>query len=459
MFGTHNAHTVAAVLDMAGVATDRKDNPAENSTKAGGFEFQRLHGMGEALHEKVLADHAVPVTIYAPVGQYEDLLPYLIRRMLENGANTSFVHQILQNKSGNPSLQAASITALDDPVEKAAKAHPRRNPGSPLPDDLYGAARRNSAGIDFSAERARTGFLARIPPSASWRSSPVAPLIKGKGGRGIGHVPRYTLQQGQHGKPGEAEHPRASPGDTGETIAEVWNSTPDDIEAALEAAREGCRVWGTTPAVERAAALRRMADLIERDAPKLTGLLQYEGGKTLFDAFSEVREAADFCRYYAAEGERLFQETGLVLPGPTGEENRLVLEARGAFVCISPWNFPLAIFLGQIAAALMAGNSVIAKPAEQTPVIASVAVRLLLEAGIPPAAIALLPGNGHGGAALLAQDGVDGVACTGSVAVARLINRALAAKEDPSFPLSRKPAARTPCSRIRPPCPNRSSMT
>lgn len=186
--------------------------------------------------------------------------------------------------------------------------------------------------------------------------------------------------------------------------------------------------------MERAAALRRVADLIERDEPHLAGLLQYEGGKTLLDAFSEVREAADFCRYYAAEGERLFEEAGLTLPGPAGEKNRLVMEARGTFACISPWNFPLAIFLSQITAALMAGNSVIAKPAEQTPAIAFVAVQLLLEAGIPPTAIALLPGDGHVGAALIAHAGVDGVAFTGSVEVARLINRALAAKDGPIVP-------------------------
>ena len=414
MFGTHNALTVAAVLDMASVGGNR----AGNDEKAWDFEFQRLHGMGEALHEKVLADCGVPVTIYAPVGRYEDLLPYLIRRMLENGANTSFVHQI--GESRDTAGQAMAFTALEDPVKKAATAYPRRNSRIPLPRDLYGTMRRNSAGIDFSVETARTGFLARIPPSPSWRNLAVAPLINGK------------TRHREH--PGETGHEHLSPCDTRETIAQVWNSEPDDIEAAFAAVREGCGIWRATPAVERAAALRRAADLIERDGPHLAGLLQYEGGKTLLDAFSEVREAADFCRYYAAEGERLFEEAGLALPGPAGEKNRLVMEARGTFACISPWNFPLAIFLGQIAAALMAGNSVIAKPAEQTPVIAFVAARLLLEAGIPPAAIALLPGNGHVGAALIAHPGVNGVAFTGSVEVARLINRALAAKDGPIVP-------------------------
>jgi RHH-type proline utilization regulon transcriptional repressor/proline dehydrogenase/delta 1-pyrroline-5-carboxylate dehydrogenase len=431
MFGTHNAHTAAAVLDMAKTAKDGAANQAGNLEKASGFEFQRLHGMGEALHEKVLADYGVPVTIYAPVGRYGDLLPYLIRRMLENGANTSFVHQILEGE--NPAGQLAAAATPGDPVEQAAKAQPRRNPRIPLPEDLYrsdssGSARRNSTGIDFSSKMERTDFLARIPPSASWRSLRAAPLIRGRGKE------REPRRHEKREYPDKARHEHVSPCNTRETVAEVWNSEPDDIEAAFDAGREGSSIWRATPAMERAAILRRAADMIERDASKLTGLLQYEGGKTLLDALSEVREAADFCRYYAAQGESLFQEAGLALPGPTGEENRLVMEARGTFVCISPWNFPLAIFMGQIAAALMAGNSVIAKPAEQTPVIAFVAVRLLLEAGIPPAAITLLPGDGHVGAALLAHEGVDGVAFTGSVEVARLINRALAAKDGPIVP-------------------------
>ncbi|MDE2367180.1 MAG: L-glutamate gamma-semialdehyde dehydrogenase, partial [Betaproteobacteria bacterium] len=212
-------------------------------------------------------------------------------------------------------------------------------------------------------------------------------------------------------------------------------TTADHLAAAFDVARQGFKDWSKIPAAERTRILRRAADLIELSAPKLVGLLQHEGGKTLVDSLSEVREAVDFCRYYAAEGELLFAEPGIALPGPTGEENRLVMDARGVFICISPWNFPLAIFTGQIAAALMAGNSVIAKPAEQTPVIAFEAVRLLLEAGIPPAAITLLPGDGQTGAALVAHPGVDGVAFTGSVEVARLINRALAAKDEVIVPL------------------------
>jgi RHH-type proline utilization regulon transcriptional repressor/proline dehydrogenase/delta 1-pyrroline-5-carboxylate dehydrogenase len=424
MFGTHNAHTVAAVLDMAA-----------DSREAGGFEFQRLYGMGEALHDNVLDAHSIPVTVYAPVGSHEDLLPYLIRRMLENGANTSFVHQV-HGRGG---------AAMKDPVEQAREADPRRHPRIPLPKDLYhsdlyssdlysphvcGSVRRNSAGMDLSAEMVRAGFLARIPSSKAWRSAAVMPFIHGKrmerGGKRATPMELHgTAWQGQA---------RASPGNTHEIVAEVRDASPEDIEAAFDGARKGFGIWRRMPAVERAAILRRTADLIERDTARLTGLLQYEGGKTLPDAISEVREAADFCRYYAAEGERLFDETGIALPGPTGEENRLAMEARGTFVCISPWNFPLAIFMGQIAAALMAGNSVIAKPAEQTPAIAFEAVCLLLEAGIPPAAIALLPGDGHVGAAIVAHAGVDGVAFTGSMEVARLINRTLAAKDGPIVP-------------------------
>ena len=398
MFGTHNAHTVAAVLDMAGEAKE-----------AGGFEFQRLHGMGEALYDNVLAGHAVPVTVYAPVGNHEDLLPYLIRRMLENGANTSFVHQIRGAGNG---------AALRDPVEKAAEAHPRRHPRIPLPQDLYGSGRRNSVGLALPAEMRRARFLAQIPPADAWQDITITPLIRGQ----------PPIKNG-------GQRSRKSPANTGETIANVRDTLADHLEAAFDAARQGFKGWSKIPAAKRAEALRRAADLFELHASRLVGLLQHEGGKTLLDAVSEVREAVDFCRYYATEGERLFAETGTALPGPTGEENRLVMDARGVFVCISPWNFPLAIFMGQIAAALMAGNSVIAKPAEQTPVIAFEAVRLLLDAGIPPAAMTLLPGDGRIGAALVAHAGVDGVAFTGSVEVARLINRALAAKDGAIVPL------------------------
>lgn len=393
MFGTHNAHTVAAVLDMA--------------EETEGFEFQRLYGMGEALHDLVLSGRLAPVSIYAPVGSHEELLPYLVRRMLENGANTSFVNQVREDEGE---------AALKDPVETAAKANPRHNPRIVLPQDLYEPRRKNSAGIDLSAEIARDAFQARIPPAGAWRDTIVTPLIDGVP-RGTGHIRRH-----------------AGPASTGGTIAAIRDATADDIKAAFETALRGYREWRNVSATERAAVLRRAAERIELSMPTLIGLLQQEGGKTLPDAISEVREAMDFCRYYAAEGEHLFRENGILLPGPTGEENRLIMEARGIFVCISPWNFPLAIFMGQIAAALMAGNSVIAKPAEQTPVIAYAAVRLLLDAGVPPSAVSLLPGDGRTGAALVAHAGVNGVAFTGSVEVAHRINRMLAEKEEGIVP-------------------------
>lgn len=394
MFGTHNAYTVAAVLDMAGDAE--------------GFEFQRLYGMGEALHNDILAENLAPVSIYAPVGSHEDLLPYLVRRLLENGANTSFINQVREDKTD---------ALLKDPVETAAKAHPKHNPRITLPPDLYEPQRRNSAGIDLSAEVARDQFQAQIPLPRTWRGVLISPVINGK--------PR----------PGDSSHHlHRSPADTGEIIAQVQDATESDVEAAFDSAREGYRNWTGIPAVQRTTVLRRAADLIETQMPQLTGLLQQEGGKTVSDAISEVREAIDFCRYYAVEGERLFKENGLLLPGPTGEENRLVMESRGIFVCISPWNFPLSIFMGQIAAALMAGNSVIAKPAGQTPAVAFAATRLLLDAGVPPAAINLLPGDGRTGAALIAHADVDGVAFTGSVEVAHRIACTLAQKDGPIVP-------------------------
>lgn len=397
MFATHNAHTVAAIIEMAG----------ENRQ---GFEFQRLHGMGISLHDQILADKLAPVTIYAPVGSYEDLLAYLVRRMLENGANTSF---IAKARGG-----AATSEVIADPVHKARSNENKRQPRLPLPDDIFRPERSNSAGVDLSHSPTRDQFFAAIPPSHHWRTLAVTPIINGQ----------FPIKSG-------AKHVPVAPGSAGEVVAEVWDTTADRIDEAFTVARKGYHDWSKAPASQRAAVLNKLADLLERDMERLIGLLQFEGGKTIYDAIGEVREAVDFCRYYAAEGLKLFTAKGVYLPGPTGEENRLVLDGRGVFVCISPWNFPLAIFLGQIAAALMAGNSVIAKPAEQTPAIAFETVKLLLEAGLPPAVITLLPGDGRIGAALVDHAGVDGVAFTGSTDVARLINRALAAKDAAIVPL------------------------
>jgi RHH-type proline utilization regulon transcriptional repressor/proline dehydrogenase/delta 1-pyrroline-5-carboxylate dehydrogenase len=398
MFGTHNAYMIAAILDMAG-----------NSE---GFEFQRLHGMGDALYEQVLGEYKIPVTVYAPVGNYEELLPYLIRRVLENGANTSFVRQV----------RGGSVEkALKDPVEEAARARIKRNLRIPLPSDLYGAGRRNSAGLDLSAEMVRTDFLERIPSPNTWRNRAVLPIINGR------IADREATTQGLRSHP--------SPGNRNEIVARIGEAGPDDLEDAFLAARQGVHEWSRVPAFQRSEVLRGAANLIQDEMPRFVGLLQLEGGKTLQDAISEVRETIDFCRYYATQGERLFDERGVALPGPTGEENRLVMEARGIFLCISPWNFPLSIFMGQIVAALMAGNSVIAKPAEQTPLIASEAIRALLDAGVPPAAVTLLPGGGETGAKLVEHPDVSGIVFTGSVEVGHLINRALAAKNGPIVPL------------------------
>ncbi len=359
-FATHNAHTVATILERVG-----KDQP---------FEFQRLHGMGEDLYEQVVAaGHACRV--YAPVGSHEDLLPYLVRRLLENGANTSFVNRI-----ADPSIPVESVIA--DPVATVAAQSSVSNPKIPLPAALYGD-RVNSSGFAFADEAVSAPIVASIQALAA---------------------------KNDFGKVADADANAAG--------------------AALEKASRA----RNPAASERAAMLDRAADLIEKDRVELMAVLAREAGKTLPDGLGEVREAADFCRYYAMLTRKHFAAPE-DLTGPTGESNRLQLAGRGPFVCISPWNFPLAIFVGQIAAAFAAGNPVIAKPAEQTPLVAARAVRLLHEAGIPGDALVLVPGRGEiVGAALVADARTAGVAFTGSTATARAINRALAARDGPIVP-------------------------
>ncbi|MES1197285.1 MAG: L-glutamate gamma-semialdehyde dehydrogenase [Pseudomonadota bacterium] len=355
-FATHNAHTVAAVKRMADVA----------NVKA--FEFQRLHGMGEALYAAL--GPAAAVRVYAPVGGHEDLLPYLVRRLLENGANTSFVHSFLDDDV-SPDIVAA------DPLAQL-EANPHRHKRLPPPPQIFGASRRNSTGRDLSiaSERAATmpvpsaGMAARISEPAS------------------------------------------------------------SIAAALAAQLD----WNARGGVERARILRAMGDVLQTEADHLVALLAHEARRTRQDAIDEVREAVDFCRYYAAEAERLFAGPR-TLPAPAGETDTLELHGRGAFVCISPWNFPLAIFTGQIAAALAAGNAVIAKPAEQTPRIAEAAVSLFRRAGLPENVLQLVTGAGEVGAALVADPRIAGVAFTGSTEVARSISRTLAQKDGPIVPL------------------------
>lgn len=365
-FATHNALTVATILELARGET--------------GFEFQRLHGMGEALYAQLGEDRPdIACRTYAPVGSHRDLLAYLVRRLLENGANSSFVAL-----AADEAVPVAAL--LRRPADVIGAAENARHPNIPLPRDLFSPQRENSRGIEFG-ERAALGKLV----------SAIA----------------------------------AEPASATGSIAEA---TPTEAGAAIAAASKGFKGWSRTPAEERVNILARAADLLEQRGPHFIALLQREGGKTLDDALSEVREAVDFCRYYAAQGKKLFGESE-AMPGPTGESNVLILRGRGVFVAISPWNFPLAIFLGQVTAALMAGNAVVAKPAEQTPLIAAEAVSLLHAAGVPPSALHLVQGDGRIGAALVAHPDIAGVVFTGSTEVARAINRTLAAKDGPIVPL------------------------
>ncbi len=356
-FATHNAGTIAAILQMA------RNSP---------FELQRLHGMGEGIYRELMKSTSAPVRVYAPVGRHKDLLAYLVRRLLENGANSSFVNQL-----GDESIGIADLLVSPLRLETAVSL--------PLPPALYGAppARRNSSGVDLAVESMRSPLLAAL------ESTELRPVAE---------------------------------------------SDPADIGAAVAASAASYRKWHRTPVAQRAAVLRGAADALDAALPRFCALLVQEARKTWGDAVAEVREAVDFLRYYADEAERVMRP--VALPGPTGESNELRLVGRGPWVCISPWNFPLAIFMGQVAAALATGNTVLAKPAEQTPAVALEAVRLLHAAGVPADAVQLLHGPGETvGAALVAAPGVAGVVFTGSTQVAKAIHRALAAKDGPIVPL------------------------
>jgi len=391
-FATHNALTVAEVIEDAGGVD--------------GFEFQRLHGMGEALYAAVLSELPDAVCrVYAPVGGHRDLLAYLVRRLLENGANSSFV-----SAAADTNVPIEEI--LRRPQSRIAGAHDARNHKIPLPRDLYQPERRNSAGIEFG-ERASLDALLDEARAGAQAAASAAPLIDGIALPGI-------------------ERAVISPID-GRAIGVVREGDATITRAAMAAAAAGFAAWTATPADERARALDRASDLLDRNRGRLLALLQNEGGKTLDDAVSELREAVDYFRYYAAQARiGLKPQT---MPGPTGESNVLRYRGRGVFVCISPWNFPLAIFLGQVSAALVAGNAVVAKPAEQTPLIAARAVALLHEAGVPETALHLVPGDGTVGALLVNDGNVAGIAFTGSTEVGRSINHALAAKSGPIVPL------------------------
>ncbi len=391
-FATHNALTVASVIEDAGGVD--------------GYEFQRLHGMGEALYDALLTElPEAACRVYAPVGGHRDLLAYLVRRLLENGANSSFV-----SVAADRSVPIEEI--LRRPQSAIAAPRDARNRKIPLPRDLYRPERQNSAGIEFG-DRASLDALVAEVRSATNAATEAAPLVDGIALPGI-------------------ERPVTSPID-GHVVGAVREGDQAIVHAAMAAAAAGFPAWAATPCEERAAALERAAGLLEDHRGELLALLQNEGGKTLDDALAELREAVDYCRYYAAQARMSLSSQPL--PGPTGESNLLRYRGRGVFVCISPWNFPLSIFLGQVCAALVAGNAVVAKPAEQTPLVAARAVALLHQAGVPATALHLVPGDGTIGAGLVADARTAGVCFTGSTEVGRAINQALAAKRGPIVPL------------------------
>jgi RHH-type proline utilization regulon transcriptional repressor/proline dehydrogenase/delta 1-pyrroline-5-carboxylate dehydrogenase len=379
-FASHNALTVATIAEWAGKRRD--------------FEFQRLHGMGAGLYERMVREEGYSCRLYAPVGGHRDLLAYLVRRLLENGANSSFVHQLADS-----SVTEAELLA--DPAEKLAAVGATQHPAIPSPADIF-PGRRNSAGQDLGDE-STLATLEQAIAAALAQPHHAAPIITGRSCEGT-------------------SRPVPNPA-TGATVGHVIEATGDHVQEALSAADAAAPGWAAEPVEARAAALERLGDLLEADAPALLALLQAEAGKTLGDAVADLREAVDFCRYYAVEARRQFQ--AIQLPGPTGEANTLELKGRGVFLTIAPWNFPLAIFLGQTVAALVAGNAVVAKPAPQTPLVAARAVRLAHQAGIPADVLHLLPGAGDVGAELVGDRRVAGVAFTGSTRTARAIARRL----------------------------------
>jgi RHH-type transcriptional regulator, proline utilization regulon repressor / proline dehydrogenase / delta 1-pyrroline-5-carboxylate dehydrogenase len=394
-FATHNAYTVAAVLELA---------PA-----GARYEFQRLHGMGEALYDaaRVEVRNLPTVRVYAPVGTHEDLLPYLVRRLLENGANSSFVHQFM-----NPQIPVAQV--VRDPLSSLASARPESSRVRE-PQALFGAERTNSEGEDFGDPAALAALESEVGVHEH-ESHAGGPILSGRPARDL------TVQV-------------VCPADLREIIGHTRDASAAEIREAMDAAGAAQAGWDAQPAQERAACLERAADLLQQRRGLFLSLLVREAGKTLPDAVAELREAVDFCRYYAARGRELFAAAEQ-LPGPTGERNTLSLHGRGVFVCISPWNFPLAIFTGQITAALVAGNAVVAKPAPATPLIAHAMTRLLHEAGVPPAVLQLTPADGPAfGEVALRHAALAGVAFTGSTATATTINRTLANRDGAIVPL------------------------
>lgn len=387
-FATHNAHTIAAINHYA---------------QGRSFEFQRLHGMGADLYAEVIGEKKlnVPCRVYAPVGSHEDLLPYLVRRLLENGANTSFVNRIVDEATPISDLVA-------DPIRVVRELASSRHPKIPLPVHLWGENRKNSMGINLANEHELHALSVAVNEAVKpWVATP---LVKG------------YVHQG-------ARTPVHDPADKLRVVGYWVSADLKAVDVALTQAVDAQPDWDRLPAASRAKILEHAADLLEARRAEFIALCVREAGKTIIDSVAEVREAIDFCRYYAAQGRQLLAQP-VALPGPTGESNQLFLNGRGVFVAISPWNFPLAIFMGQVTAALMAGNSVIAKPAEQTNLIGYVATKLLHEAGVPEAVLQFLPGDGAViGAALTKDHRVAGVVFTGSTQTARIINRTLAARD------------------------------
>jgi RHH-type proline utilization regulon transcriptional repressor/proline dehydrogenase/delta 1-pyrroline-5-carboxylate dehydrogenase len=411
-FATHNALTVATILEWAGTRRD--------------FEFQRLHGMGEGLYENLVREQGYATRIYAPVGGHRDLLAYLVRRLLENGANSSFVHQL-----ADESLTDEEILA--DPVAKIHAVGGSRHPSIPLPEDLFMPERKNSRGIDLNhrpeLERIARAVEQPFGPSEVEDRSRAKSRAGGREGPGFarqGVSTKFIQSAAAGGVEGLDANGsgHAAVTSAGEHSADCRGEADRAVATALAA----FPAWSREPIEHRAACLDRLADLLERDRDALMRICVQEAYKTIPDALAEVREAVDFCRYYAAQARNGLQPQEL--PGPTGERNVLRMEGRGIWVCIAPWNFPLAIFLGQVAAALVAGNTVVAKPAPQTPEIARTAVRLAHEAGVPNDALVLAAGGPDIGAALVEDRRIAGIAFTGSTATAKRIARALVADDD-----------------------------
>src|SRR6202167_5514073 len=394
-FATHNAHSIASVLELAPAGAD--------------YEFQRLHGMGRLLYAEAARQVAKfpRVRVYAPVGEHKDLLAYLVRRLLENGANTSFVNRFMDEQ-----VPVAEI--VRDPISEIERLEAYAHPRLPVPLALY-ADRRNSRGVDLGNPPEIETLRKEL--SARRAAKPTAgPIVNG------------ILLPG-------ATHPVTNPADRRDIVGSTRDALPEEIVKAFDAGAAAQPAWNSKGGEARASMLDKASDLLEASRADFHELLVREAGKSISDAIAEVREAVDFCRYYAVQARARFAAPER-LPGPTGESNELSLHGRGVFACISPWNFPLAIFAGQVTAALAAGNAVVAKPAEPTPLIAARFVKLLHEAGVPPQALHLMPARGRlFGEVAFAHAALAGVAMTGSTATALTINRSLAARSGAIVPL------------------------